>query len=274
MLIYRAVMKLKRTIVTYFTPLEWALLLGGIATVIVGFCLGEDKNILSLVSSVFGIACIMYNAKGNVAGQFLSIAFALTYAALAYTKRYYGEMIIYLALMLPIHIASIVIWLKHKNTRSERHEVVINSLSAKEYAVSAVVGCALTAGFYFLLRFLNTDNLAISTVSLITSLAAAYLMLRRTEYFALCFVLNDVVLIALWALKMYSDGISVLPSVLSFAVFLMTDFYEFVNWKRMKRRQKIQLYGIGGNEDTFDNGGDGARNEEPAGRESENGKNE
>lgn len=217
--------------------MEWVLLLGGIAAVIVGFFIGEEKNYLSLASSILGITCIMFNAKGSVWGQFVAIGFAITYALLAYTKAYYGEMIIYLALMLPIHISSIVIWLKNRNADSDRMEVKINTLSAKEYIIAGIVAVGLTVAFYFALQALGTDNLIVSTISLITSLAAAYLMLRRCEYFAVCFVLNDVILIILWSLKMSTDGISVLPSVLSFIIFLANDGYSFISWKRIKRRQ-------------------------------------
>jgi nicotinamide mononucleotide transporter PnuC len=232
--------KFARKIIKYFTPFEWVLWLGGMAAILVGFFIGEEKNYLSLASSLLGITCIMFNAKGSVWGQFIAIGFAITYAILAYTKAYYGEMIIYLALMLPIHVSSIVIWLKNKNTDAERLEVKINTLTKKEYIIASCCAVVLTVVFYFALRALNTDNLVVSTISLITSLAAAYLMLRRCEYFAICFVLNDVILIILWSLKLSVDGISVLPSVLSFIIFLVNDSYSFYSWKQIKRRQRTQ----------------------------------
>jgi nicotinamide mononucleotide transporter PnuC len=225
--------------IKYFSPFEWALWLGGIAIIVVGFCLGTDKNALSLISSIFGISCIIFSAKGNVLGQGIAIVFAITYAILAYTKAYYGEMIIYLALMLPIHIASIVTWIKNSSKKKGKMpEVKVNNIRAKEFAIGGVVACGLMVGFYFLLKALNTDNLVISTISLITSLAAAYLMLRRCEYYNICFILNDLVLIALWSLKMSVDGISVLPTVLSFVIFLATDTYSFISWRRLKKRQE------------------------------------
>lgn len=229
-----------KKLIKYFTKFEWALLLSGIVIITVGFFVGEDKNYLSLVSSLFGITMIIVNAKGSVYGQVLAIVFSLTYAILAYTKAYYGEMIIYLTLMLPIHIVSIITWLKNRNEKAEHLEVKINSLSKKEYVFFSI-GCVVTTiAFYFLLRALHTDNLEVSTISLITSLAAAYLMLRRSEYFSLMFIFNDVILIILWSMKIATDGISVLPSVLSFTIFLINDGYSFYSWKKIKRRQRQQ----------------------------------
>ncbi len=228
-----------KKILKYFSPFEWALYGGGIAVITAGFLIGTERNVLSYVSALLGISCVIFNAKGSVWGQIISIGFALTYAAFAYFNRYYGEMIIYLALMFPIHVASIFSWLKNKNSKAKHLEVKINTLSVREYVLAATGGAALTVGFYFLLRALNTDNLVVSTISLVTSLAAAYLMLRRCEYFSLCFVANDIVLLVLWSMKMATDGISVLPSIISFCLYLLNDTYSFISWKRIKRRQRL-----------------------------------
>lgn len=229
-----------KKIIGFFTPIEWVLCLGGLAVITVAFLVSADKNVLSYASAIFGITCALLNAKGNVLGQFFAIAFALTYAALSYRNRYYGEMLIYLLLMLPIHLASIVTWLKNLNSKAEHPEVKINSLSRRECLFASIGGVILTFAFYFLLKFLNTDNLILSTVSLLASLGAAYLMMRRCEYFTVCFIINDVILIALWSLKVYADGFAVLPSVLSCAVYLFNDAYGFINWKRIKRRQRVE----------------------------------
>lgn len=236
-------MNIIKRVIKYFSVFEWALWLGGAAVILIGFFVGEHGgclSYLSLFASLSGITCVIFNAKGSVWGQGIAILFAVLYATLAYFNRYYGEMLIYLALMLPIHIASIVGWLKNRNKKSERLEVMINDISAVEYALFAVATVLVTVAFYFLLEALGTDNLIISTISLVTSLGAAYLMLRRCEYFALFFVANDVILIVLWSLKLATDGAAVIPSILSFALFLLNDSYSFISWKRIKRRQRRQ----------------------------------
>lgn len=228
-----------KKIVRYFTPFEWTLWLGGMAAIAAGFIFGQERNLLSLFSSLFGVTLIIFNAKGNVWGQVFAICFSVLYGLLSYTKAYYGEMIIYFALMTPIHIASIVIWLKNLNKDAKYLEVKINTVSAREYAVAGVCTVGLTVAFYYVLKALNTDNLIISTISLVTSLAAAYLMLRRSEFFSVCFVLNDVILIIMWSLKLSTDGISVLPSVLCFSIFLIDDAYCYLSWRKLKFSQRV-----------------------------------
>ncbi|MDE5721528.1 MAG: nicotinamide riboside transporter PnuC [Clostridia bacterium] len=226
---------LKR-ILKYFTKLEWTLWLTGIIIVTVGFAVTKDRSVLSFCSSLAGITCVMINAKGNVVGQFVSVLFSTLYAVYAYTQHLYGEMIIYFALMVPIHVISIFTWIRNRFD-GKAHEVKINKLKALEYILMVIGSVAATFAFYFLLRALNTDNLIVSTISLITSLAAAYLMLRRCEYYSICFIANDAVLIVLWSMKIPSTGLSVLPSVLCFSVFLIIDGYSFLSWRKMRKRQ-------------------------------------
>ena len=222
----------------YFTIIEWVMWLASVIIITVGFAVTKERSVLSYLSSLAGVTCIIINAKGNVIGQFISIAFGALYGGYAYTQHYYGEMIIYFALMIPIHIVSIYTWLKNKYN-GNAHEVKINTLKKWEYAATFGGAVVVTAAFYFLLRALKTDNLIVSTISLTTSITAAYLMLRRCEYFSLCFIANDIILIVLWSMKLPSAGLQVLPSIMCFSAFLVIDLYSFFSWRKIRKRQSL-----------------------------------
>ena len=68
-------------------------------------------------------------------------------------------------------------------------------------------------------------------------MVASYLMLRRCSYYAIGFVLNDVILIIMWSLVVQSSGIGYLPTVISFVVFLINDIYGFIHWKIEEKKQ-------------------------------------
>lgn len=230
---------LKR-VLKYFTPVEWILWLSGLAVITVAFAVTSERSVLSYLSSIAGVTCVIFNAKGNVLGQVVSIVFGVLYGIYAYTQHYYGEMLIYFCLMIPIHIISIITWLRNKfNGRA--HEVKINTLHRTEFIMTAVGAAVVTVAFYFLLEALNTDNLYVSTISLTASITAAYLMLRRCEYFSICFILNDVILIVLWSMKFSTVGPEVLPSVMAFILFLLNDSYCYISWRRIKKRQAAEL---------------------------------
>ena len=59
----------------------------------------------------------------------------------------------------------------------------------------------------------------------------------RSPYYALAYAINDLVLIVLWTLASLAD-ISYVPMVACFVMFFANDIYGFINWQKMKRKQK------------------------------------
>lgn len=203
------------------------------------FILGTDRNVFSLVVSLIGVISVLTVAKGLVIAPMINIVYNIIYAILSITQQYYGEAIIYIFLMIPISVMSIVEWLKNKS-KDDENVVEINKIHGIEYMWLSVVTLIATIGFYFLLKFLNTNELIISTISLISSLVASYLMLRRCSYYALGFMANDIILIILWGLVVKNNSIAYLPTVITFVVFLINDIYGFINWKKIEKKQEIK----------------------------------
>ena len=115
----------------------------------------------------------------------------------------------------------------------------IKAIKGKEYLYLGIGTVVATVGFYFLLKALNTSELIVSTLSLVSSAVASYLMLRRCSYYAIGFIVNDVILIILWGLAMINSGLGYLPTVISFVVFLVNDIYGLIHWKIEEKKQKI-----------------------------------
>ena len=219
-----------------FTKFEWFLWLGSLVTVVCAYAFSSDGELLSLVASLVGVTALIFVAKGKVLGQVLCVVFSVFYGVVSFFSRYYGEMITYLGMSAPIAVVSIVTWLKNPS-RENSGEVKVNALHGKEYFGLTIAGLAVTAAFYFLLKAFDTDRLAVSTLSVLTSFLAAYLTMRRSEYYALAYAANDVVLIVLWVLASLRVP-GRLPMVACFLAFLANDIYGFVNWLKMKKRQQ------------------------------------
>ena len=96
---------------------------------------------------------------------------------------------------------------------------------------------AVTSAFYFILEYFNTANIIPSTLSVTTSFIAVYLTFRRSEYYAVAYAANDIILIILWILAAKTD-ISYVSVIVCFAMFLVNDLYGFISWKRMHKRQR------------------------------------
>ena len=219
----------------YFSKVEWALWMSSLLFIIISFFAFGGDGYLTLVASLIGATSLIYCAKGNPIGQVLMIIFGALYGIISYSFAYFGEMITYLGMTVPMAIVALVTWLKnpYKNNKSE---VAVNKISKIETIFMLGLSVVVTITFYFILKIWGTANLIPSTVSVTTSFIAAYLTFRRSPYYALVYAMNDVVLIVLWILAVLSD-ISYVSVVVCFVAFLINDLYGFINWRKMQKRQ-------------------------------------
>lgn len=220
----------------YFTKGELVLWLTSLAVITVSFFAFDRSNYLSFTASLIGVTSLIFNAKGNPVGQVLMIVFGIMYGIISYTFEYYGEMITYLGMTVPMAVVSLISWLKNPYNGSKA-EVKVNSIKKPEIIFLLFLTAAVTAAFYFVLKAFDTANLIPSTISVTTSFAAVYLTFRRSPYFAVAYAANDIVLIVLWVLATISD-MSYLSVTICFAVFLINDIYGFRNWLKMQKRQQ------------------------------------
>ena len=220
----------------YFSRSEKLLWLFSITLITVSFLAFDRSNYLTLAASLVGVSSLLLNAKGNPAGQALSILFSLMYGVISLRFAYYGEMITYLGMTAPMAVLALVAWLRHPY-EGNRAQVQINHLGRTEFVRMAALAGLVTFAFYFILAALHTANLLPGTVSVTTSFAAVYLTWRRSPWFAVGYALNDLVLIVLWALAAAQDpgAISVL---MCFVAFFANDLYGFRNWRRMLCQQQ------------------------------------
>lgn len=220
---------------SYFTKFELALWGSSSLVIAIFFILFDRTNYLTLAASLIGVTSLIFNAKGNSIGQVLMIVFSLIYGYISFLFGYYGEMITYLGMTMPMAVVALVSWLKNP-FEGNKTEVKVNSVSNKETVFMWALSAFVTAIFYYVLKYFHTDNLVPSTISVTTSFIAAYLTFRRSPYFALAYASNDIVLIILWSMASV-ENIKYISVVACFAAFLFNDLYGFINWRRIHKRQ-------------------------------------
>ncbi|MBE6576139.1 MAG: nicotinamide mononucleotide transporter [Ruminococcaceae bacterium] len=227
---------IKHNKASYFSPTEIALWCSSAALIVISFCIFDRENYLTLLASLIGVTSLIFNAKGNPFGQLLMVVFSLLYGIISYTFAYYGEMITYLGMTMPMAVFALVSWLRNPY-RGNRAEVKVNTVGKTELFWMWILTAAVTVLFYFILAYFETANLLPSTLSVTTSFLAVYLTFRRSPYFALAYAANDVVLIVLWVMASLCDT-RYISVVVCFAAFLVNDVYGYISWQRMKHRQR------------------------------------
>lgn len=224
---------------SYFTWLEIVLWCSSVVLIVFSFFIFDRENYVTLSASLIGVTSLIFNAKGNPVGQFLMAVFSLMYGYISFTFAYYGEMITYLGMTMPMAVFALISWLRNPYNGNWT-EVRVNTISKMEIIFMMFCTVAVTILFYFILEYFETANIVPGTLSVTTSFIAVYLTFRRSPYFAVAYASNDVVLIILWILASMHD-VRYISVVVCFAAFFVNDIYGFVNWQRMKIRQGEKL---------------------------------
>ncbi len=214
---------------------EWLLWIVSMMIVAASNLLSGDVDLLTLSAAMVGVTSLIFAAKGNVWAQVLMIAFSILYGIISYRFRYWGEMITYLGMTLPMAIWSMITWLRNPS-KENGSEVEIRRLNIRHSMLLAIFTIIVTAFFYLILRRLNTPNIIFSTISVTTSFLAAALTMLRSSYYALGYAANDLVLIVLWTLASLKNP-AYIPVIVNFIIFFFNDMYGFISWRKREIRQ-------------------------------------
>lgn len=212
---------------------EYIIWISSVLIISISYITFHIEGYMTLIASLVGVTGLIFLAKGDVLGQMLTVVFSILYAVVAYRFRYWGEMITYLGMTMPIAMAAVVTWLKNPYKKGE---VRVRHTSPKMWGILSITAIIVTVIFYYILRIFKTPNLIMSSISVTTSFMAASLAMLRSSYYALFYAMNDIVLIVLWIFAT-AENISYLPMVLCFLCFLVNDLYGFINWEKMKKEQ-------------------------------------
>ena len=176
-------------------------------------------------------------AKGKNLGQVFGIVITILYSIVSFNNKFYGEVIIYLFMMFPMYIIGIISWFRHKNKETDSFEV--NKISKKEWIIVAVIFIAVFVGIYYLLKAFNTNELVVSTISVLASLFAIYLQIRRSRFSFSFYMINDIILMVLWGIPVISGNMILLPMFLNPIINFINDSYGFYNWRKLENQQNV-----------------------------------
>ena len=137
--------------------------------------------------------------------------------------------------MLPMFVIGIFSWIKHKNEKT--NSVEINSIKKNEWIIISFAFAGIFVGIYYLLKSFNTSELFVSTISVLASLFAVYLQIRRSKYSFSFYIVNDIILMFLWGIPVVRGSFILFPMLLNPTINLINDTYGFYNWKKTERIQ-------------------------------------
>lgn len=217
-----------------WTRFEKILLIGSILIVsITGIIFKSD--LLTPICSIVGIITALLLAKGKYMGQVFGVLICILYSIVSFRNKFYGEVIIYLGISLPMYIMGIVSWIRHQEKKTNAVEV--NKISKQEWIIVSLASIIAFVEIYFLLKAFNTNQLFISSLSVLDSLFSSYLLIRRSKYGFYFYVVNDLILIALWGIPCITGSVFLIPMLMNPLINLVNDIYAIYNWKKLEKLQ-------------------------------------
>ena len=214
---------------------EKSFLICGLLVSVISAIIFNGTIIDTLYTSLYLITALLMS-KGKVECYFVGFVSVFFYGIVSYNQGYYGELIVTIFLTFPIMIIGIISWLRHQD--KEEDTVIISSLSKKEITMVLLSQFILYWIYYFILKAFNTDLLVISTISIVTSVLATYFEARRSELSLICYVANDLVIIALWLIPILKGQTELISVLVGPILLLINDIYGTYNWNRLKKKQK------------------------------------
>ena len=211
------------------TKKEWWVWICSLFVIIASNFWSGNVEVLTLAAACIGVTSLVLAAKGNVWSQILMIIFSILYGIISWQFRYWGEMITYLGMTMPMAIWSTITWIK--NPSDSGKEVEIQKLTGKHVIMLLVSGSLVTVLFYGILAALKTPNIIFSTLSVTTSFFAASLTMLRSSYYAVGYAANDIILIVLWVLASIQEPHYISVTII-FVIFFFYDVYGFISWKK------------------------------------------
>lgn len=224
----------------FFENIKWYewVMMAVFAVTLVAVSVVEHSSAVVICNSLIGIVAVFFVSKGLIVGQILGIVQGIVYCILSAQNRYFGEVIVCACVTIPLYLIAIFTWIKN---RQDANVVQVNkrNFGLLEWVITLAVMSVVGVGVYFLLKSSNTANLVLSTFSVVFTMTAGYLLVRRCEYSFVFYMISNMICIGLWTSLIVSTGdMSLLPTALCYCIFLILNIFGIMNWAKLKKTQK------------------------------------
>lgn len=165
----------------------------GILSQIVTFIFTND-TLLALISGIAGIYSVVYCSEKKMKYYLFSIIQILTYAYICWQNQLYGKLIengVYIIST----IIGIYIWFRHLDNDKK---VITKKLNKIQWIITitcTIIGMIIT---YYILNFVNGNNVMLDTLSTVLALTAQFLMIMRYKENWIVWFIVDVLCIWIW----------------------------------------------------------------------------
>ena len=202
----------------------------GVIILLTTFFLTED-TVLSLVSSLFGVVCVVLCAQGNIIHFFFGFIQIGTHLWICYTERLYSSMFIDV-FYLVTQIIGLFLWYKHLRKGESESEssvlIVTQKMAPKVLALLAVSVLVLSFAVGAFLRYFTDDSQPyLDSFCNVPAFVAQILMIKmyREQYYFWLFL--DVCFVILWLIA------GNYCMMVQYIFWTINCFYGYFQWTKL-----------------------------------------
>ncbi len=183
-------------------------------------------------------------SRGKVLGIYFGILDCIIYIVICSLSGLWGEVIKMAAINIPLNIVAIISWTKNlkaqKTGKYDEKTIEVKKLTPKKWAIYIFVFVVMLVAGYFLLKFLNTSSLIISTIVFAIGVIVKILSSGRYMESYLMYIISQVLQIVMWISMMVTTSFGNYAQNMLVCVACLTDgIYGYYLWKSMYRKNTI-----------------------------------
>lgn len=188
---------------------------------------------IGIIASITGIWNVILVAKGKIVNYYFGIIAVATYAFVAYTQKYYGEVMLNMLYFFPMQFAGLYLWKKRKAGKQEE-SVKVQYMKNSQRLVWTLITIAATIIYGFILKRLNGNLPFLDAASTTMSVIAMILMIFAFVEQWILWILVDIVSIILWVSVLLNGGNDIAVLIMWIA-FLVNAIYGLINWIKLSK---------------------------------------
>lgn len=186
---------------------------------------------IGIIASLAGIWNVVLVAKGKIANYYFGLIAVTTYAYVAFTQKYYGEVMLNMLYFFPMQFVGFYLWKKRKSTK-ENEDVKIIFMSNKQRLIWTFITIISIISYGFILKKLGGNLPFIDASSTVMSVIAMVLMVYAFVEQWVLWIIVDIVSIIMWFIAMINGGKDI-AVLLMWIAFLINAIYGLYNWIKL-----------------------------------------
>jgi nicotinamide mononucleotide transporter len=192
--------------------------------------------IVGLVASLTGMLCVVLTAKGKISSFYWGLINILTYSYVAFSSKYYGDVMLNMGYFLPMTFVGIYFWRRNIKKSEETKRVLVRHLGWTKKFYWLIGSIILIFLYGLFLKLIHGTLPFVDSTTTIFSIVATILLTKRYSDQWFYWILVDVFSIVMWMYIFLRDGNQVSMLVM-WSAYLVNAVYGYYNWIKMEREQ-------------------------------------